>query len=1430
VAVRVSAESGFDPGYMLKGQAAQAAAERTVGGYYINAAQAGEAPGRWFGKGAQALGFADGQVVEAAPFLAVYQQVHPVTGERMGRAPGGYAKTKDILARLLAGEPHATVERRIELEREAAQQTRRSPSYTDVTASHDKTISVVHAAIRENERQARLAGNEHAAVLWAAREARWQEILQEGNRRGLEYMQEMAGWTRTGYHGKRVDGVEPGRWERALPVVTTWLQGTNRKGEPHDHSHNLWARMALTESDGKWRALDTMRIRGHLGAMSAVVAAYTEPALAREFGVRWVRRADGMGNEIAGVTQEWKDAFSTRTRQVDAKERQLAVQWELRFGREPTAREMLFIRHTARDYSRKSKDDAQIDWDAEVEKWDGTIGGRLAEVAEATLGHWQPDAAAPGHDAQEEVIRAALARVQREHSTWTRSDLMKALGWSMGPEVAQMDPDARQWLLLAMTERALSPDFGVKCLEAPEWPPAPQALRRELDGRSVYTAPGTERYATHGQLSMEEALVERAQRHGAPCLGREALAGQLGADADVLDAVLREPAQDAAQQTRAGLRLDQASMIYEALTSDRRVSVGVGPAGSGKTHTVAAGARAWQASGGQVIGITTSQAARNVLAQAGISNAWNSTQFLHQMSEAGERLAERTLIVIDEGSTMSMTHLADIVRLAERDNAKVLITGDHQQLAAVESGGGMTLLAGHLGHTQLACPVRFTAEWEQRASLRLREGDNSALEAYDEHGRITGGPRGLVFEAARRAYVVARLAGEDVLLMAYAREDCRELSRIIRDDLIHLGLVDGGRSAPLAAGAWASAGDLIVARENDHRLVTDLGHTLANGDRFVVDAVTGEGLLVRRILEDEQLAERPVLYPAAKLATTDLGYAVTGHTGQGGTVARGEAVFRGGEPREWAYVALTRGRERNSARVITQARAADPGAGTRADPELARADLLRRERAGLPANAGQQESDAREPTAVLADCLDREAGEDSATEYLRKSLVRADHLGLLHARWADQVKTADCERYQRTVQEALPEEWRGQLSPQATWLYRTMNAAELAGLDAAEVTQTAIRSRSLDGTRDVASVLDARMRAMVEPLVPLPLSPWTERVPEITDPARQEYVRRLAEAMDERTERIGEHAVQAQPEWALRALGPVPDEPGERLDWQQRASAIGAYRELYGVEDQADPIGPEPAGSSPEQRAAWHAGFAALTRTDTVDVRTLPEASLWHMRDTYKAETEWAPPHVGRQLRGVRLAAEDARQLAIRSQAEAQAEADPDTAERHSRMAASAEALQPAYRRIEASLAEAMDDRQAWERITAGPRRLAVAADSELRRRYPDRQIESLRSAEPRAPDGDEITKPQPEAGPAEPPEWVTQLAEQRRAFQDKLAERQNVMVPDEDPDYGFLGQAWPWQERDPDAILQPPRPELRPCAGIERLTGYEMPDMEAGS
>ncbi len=118
--------------------------------------------------------------------------------------------------------------------------------------------------------------------------------------------------------------------------------------------------------------------------------------------------------------------------------------------------------------------------------------------------------------------------------------------------------------------------------------------------------------------------------------------------------------------------------------------------------------------------------------------------------------------------------------------------------------------------------------------------------------------------------------------MAWRREDCRELSRQIRDDLIHLGLVDGARPVRLAEGASASAGDLIVARENDHDMVTDeTGHTLMNNDIFRIESVTRDGLVVRRVIDDKdrvRLADKPVALPLGQVRHDRAG--LRGHRAQ----------------------------------------------------------------------------------------------------------------------------------------------------------------------------------------------------------------------------------------------------------------------------------------------------------------------------------------------------------------------------------------------------------------------------------------------------------------------------------------------------------------------------------------------------------------------
>ena len=130
----------------------------------------------------------------------------------------------------------------------------------------------------------------------------------------------------------------------------------------------------------------------------------------------------------------------------------------------------------------------------------------------------------------------------------------------------------------------------------------------------------------------------------------------------------------------------------------------------------------------------------------------------------------------------------------------------------------------------------------------------------------------------------------------------------------------------------------------------------------------------------------------------------------------------------------------------------------------------------------------------------------------------------------------------------------------------------------------------------------------------------------------------------------------------------------------------------------------------------------------------MPDGRLWLIRDTYIAETQWAPHHVGRELRLVRLGAHNAELNTTLQHAEAQAARknnDHDRAARHEHWAASYQAMRDHYRNLEDMFAKTMDDRREWEQATQHSRHLAVAADAELHRRHPYQRIEPLRSAEP---------------------------------------------------------------------------------------------------
>jgi conjugative relaxase-like TrwC/TraI family protein len=1473
-------------------------ADRGTGYYLAPAERGGEPPGIWTGKGVTELGLRPGGVVDREVFEPLYGRHldprDPLGEALLGRAPRRFRSADEIYAAMLAAEPEATAERRAQLMIEAKAQVRTPDLYWDATFSVSKSISLFHASALANAAAAAGCDELAAVVAWEeVADGIWDAIM-EGNAAALEYLQREAGQTRAGYH-------PGGRWEDARQwVIASFRQHTSRDGDPQLHVHNLILHKVRRESDGAWRALDSMSLYRHRPAASAIATLVMENALARRFGVRWVPRKDGHGREIADVSQALMDMFSSRRQSIGPLASRLAREYEAQFGRAPDARALTSLRQWANHATRRGKDEEPLDLAALVRRWaaqaSASDAGALEPLAPGVMRERMPAPGdAPGHEsgpgaapggaltelAAQRVMHEAVAAVQAAQPTWTEADLIRHLGERLPAQVGAMSAADAVRLLPELARRALATQAVM--LSAPEWPRVPDCLRRAC-GESVYVPHGASRYATREQLAVEDQLLADAREPGAPRLDPAMAARLLGADQARLEAQLQ--AQHAGpgavtEPAGSGLRLDQAAAAFWVLTSARRAEVLAGPAGSGKTRTVAQLARVWRAAGmGEVIGLTTSQTAANVLTEEGVTRAYNTARFLghlqgHREARGPLPVAPGSLLILDEASMMSLADVAAILALARERGCKVVVTGDHEQLAAVEGGGAMMLLARRQGWAQLAEPQRFTHTWEREATLRLRAGDVTVLADYEEHGRLCGGTPEEAAEQAYRAWLADYLDGKDTLLLARTDDQARELSRRARDDLIRYGLVAPGPGIRLAGAERASVGDLVMARRNTSTIEAgDDGRDLANRDVLQILAAGGPGdrVQVRRLLGRDVGGQvrwsASFWLPRRYLARhATLAYATTPHAAQGRTVDTAHVLVDGLGDRQGLYVAMSRGRDANHAYCVTQyPRLADIREGSRPAPELRRLRRLDREHTGLSEaepSAGDGPVPELDPVTVLAGVLARDGGELSATETLERELSRADHLGVLGGIWDDLVRREQHAWFERALRDALPSDLAQDAVDDAasTWLWRSLREAELAGLDGGDLLREVAGSRSMTGARDVARVLDARVRRRLDGVLPQLPGRWADRVPDTGSAEMNRYLRELAEAMDDRIRRLGEHAAETQPLWARQAFGPVPGNPVERAEWEQRASVVAAYRERYGYAHPGDPIGPEPAKTSPEARAAWHAALNALGQVDGIDLRGCTDSDLWLRRGTYERETAWAPPHVAEELRLMRQAERDAHVNAVRADHEHHAARDQQTAARHQHLARIWRALEAKAAREAGMFAAVKETRHQWEAVTQTTRRVAIAADLELRRRHPGQPIPPLHphptergsiaervpgqatwvqltlhgtahpvpggSSQPqrggRAPylqrteaNGQLVLGLTLETAHHEVPEHVLRICGNAKIAQAKLDDLANLREPAIDMDEPSPGLAWPAvQQRDRDAILQPPQLEVVPSVRI---------------
>ncbi|MGH8890661.1 MAG: ATP-dependent DNA helicase, partial [Acidothermaceae bacterium] len=354
---------------------------------------------------------------------------------------------------------------------------------------------------------------------------------------------------------------------------------------------------------------------------------------------------------------------------------------------------------------------------------------------------------------------------------------------------------------------------------------------------------------------------------------------------------------------------DQRRLARAFCVDDRRIVVGIGPAGSGKTTAMRAAAAVWTQAGRRVVPLAPSAAAASVLgAELGL-RAENLHKFCHELARGTDdpffRLGPGDVVLVDEAGMAGTLRLHAILRHAQATGASVRLVGDPAQLGAVESGGVLRLLANDVGAVTLTGLRRFADPVEAAATLGLRDGNSKALDFYENADRIRSGTRSGLLEDAYAAWRADVAAGRTAVMVAAGNDDVAALSARARVDRIAAGQVEAGGVA-VAGGNRAGVGDWVITRRNQRTLALFGGRDFVkNGDTWTVAARYPDGSLDVTHHSNAGRVRLPADYVAEHV---ELAYATTAHRAQGSTVDVAHALVGEETTRETLYVAATRAR------------------------------------------------------------------------------------------------------------------------------------------------------------------------------------------------------------------------------------------------------------------------------------------------------------------------------------------------------------------------------------------------------------------------------------------------------------------------------------------------------------------------------------------
>ena len=353
-----------------------------------------------------------------------------------------------------------------------------------------------------------------------------------------------------------------------------------------------------------------------------------------------------------------------------------------------------------------------------------------------------------------------------------------------------------------------------------------------------------------------------------------------------------------------GISREQARAFRQA-TGPEGIAIIDGQAGTGKSFSMAAIRKAYEAQGDRVIGLAPTNAVAQDMGRDGFARATTIHSELFAVKNGRTAWNSRTVLMLDEAAMIDTKLMAQVTTFANNAKAKLILVGDDRQLSSIDRGGMFAVLKDRHGAAELSEVRRQSRNDDRRAAELMAEGNfHDALARYDEKGGI----KWTRTQEEAQAALVRKWAADTKadpsktrFVFAYTNDDVSKINFAIRKVRHERGEL--GEDHIFATGRGQEA---YAAGDRLQIIGTDKQRGLLNGHAGTIAKI--EDTTIHLQLDGR--AGRMVAFDADEFTQFRHGYAGTIYKGQGRTLDQTYLYHSEHWRSAASYVALTRHRDK----------------------------------------------------------------------------------------------------------------------------------------------------------------------------------------------------------------------------------------------------------------------------------------------------------------------------------------------------------------------------------------------------------------------------------------------------------------------------------------------------------------------------------------